>query len=245
MISWWSVASRGVRWLHACQCLGRCNHLCVTWQWDLRDELIRRLPESAAAQVLGSAANASELDGWSDLDLHVDLTAVGGPVDLLAGCQVWAVWEDRSAEQQTLRIVLVDGRRLDLVVQGGVIRRPAQADDNDVRMVAALAAAKLGRGDDLIGLHLTLELLRSSLVQAMLLRDRDLGTNVHRFGSQRDVLAKEIAGLLHHPLGVVPRPNIVERTVEVYGRWRRELDPGYRPDWSGLDAVISRGLHHQ
>ena len=86
--------------------------------------------------------------------------------------------------------------------------------------------------------------MRSALVQGMLLRDRDLGTNVHRFGSQRDVLAKEIAGLLHDPLGVVPRPNIVEKTVEVYGRWRRELDPGYRPDWSGLDAVISRGLHN-
>jgi hypothetical protein len=217
----------------------------VTWQWDLRDELIRRLPESAAAQVLGSAANASQLDAWSDLDLHLDLTNMSGPVDLLAGCQVWAVSEDRSAEQQTLRIVLEDGRRLDLVVKGGVIRRPAQADDNDVRMMAALAAAKLGRGDDLIGLHLTLELVRLSLVQAMLLRDRDLGTNVHRFGSQRDVLAKEIAGLLHDPLGVVPRPNIVEKTVEVYGRLRRELDPGYRPDWSGLDAVISRGLHDQ
>jgi hypothetical protein len=225
--------------------LGRCNHLCVTWQWDLRDELIRRLPESAAAQVLGSAANASQLDGWSDLDLHVDLTAVSGPVDLLAGCQVWALSEDRSAEQQTLRIVLEDGRRLDLVVKGGVIRRPAQADDNDVRMMAALAAAKLGRGDHLIGLHLTLELIRSSLVQAMLLRDRDLGTNVHRFGSQPDVLAKEIAELLHNPLDVVPRPNIVEKTVEMCGRWRCELDPGYRPDWSGLDAVISRGLHHQ
>jgi hypothetical protein len=217
----------------------------VTWQWDLRDELIRRLPESAAAQVLGSATNASQLDGWSDLDLHVDLTAVSGPVDLLGGCQVWAVSEDRSAGQQTLRVVLEDGRRLDLVVKGGVIRRPAQAYDNDVRMMAALAAAKFGRGDDLIGLHLTLELIRSSLVQAMLLRDRDLGTNVHRFGAQRDVLAKEIAGLLHHPLAVVPRPNIVERTVELYGRWRRELDPGYRPDWSGLDAVISRGLHHR
>jgi hypothetical protein len=217
----------------------------VTWQWELRDELIGRLPESAAAQVLGSTANASQLDGWSDLDLHLDLTTVSGPVDLLADYQVWAVSEDRSAEQQTMRIVLEDGRRLDLVVKGGLIHRPPQSDDNDVRILAALAAAKLGRGDGLIGLHLTLELMRFSLVQAMLLRDRDLGTDVHRFGSQRDVLAKEIAELLHNPLDVVPRPNIVEKTVEVYGRWRRELDPAYRPNWSGLDAVISRGLHHQ
>jgi hypothetical protein len=28
----------------------------------------------------------------------------------------------------------------------------------------------------------------------------------------------------------------------LYGAWRCELDPDYTPDWSGLGAVITRGL---
>lgn len=214
----------------------------MTWQVALREELVRRLPASAEATVRGSVADAAALDGWSDLDLGIDLTDVSGPLDVLAGCQVWAASEQVSPGRQVLRVVFSDGRRVDLTVTGGRVRRPHLAGDNDVRFLAAVAAAKLGRGDHLIGLHLTLELMRSCLVQAMRLRDRDQKTTVHRFGSERDALAQEIAGLLRDGLGVVPRPNVVERTVEVYGRWRRQLEPGYEPDWSGLDALIVRGL---
>lgn len=31
-------------------------------------------------------------------------------------------------------------------------------------------------------------------------------------------------------------------TLELHGRWRHDLDPAYRPDWSGLVNVIDRGL---
>jgi hypothetical protein len=48
--------------------------------------------------------------------------------------------------------VLVDGRRIDLVVKGGCVLVPSRAADNEFRMVAATAASKLGRGDHLIGL---------------------------------------------------------------------------------------------
>ena len=51
-----------------------------------------------------------------------------------------------------MRVVLVDGRRVDLVVEGGRVRVPALAADNDIRILAALATAKLAR-DDHIGLH--------------------------------------------------------------------------------------------
>ncbi|WP_139142446.1 hypothetical protein [Humibacillus sp. DSM 29435] len=47
--------------------------------------------------------------------------------------------------------------------------RPA---DNGFRVLAALAADKHGRGNRLIGLHLTMVLIMACLVQAMLLRDR-------------------------------------------------------------------------
>jgi hypothetical protein len=109
-------------------------------------------------------------------------------------------------------------------------------------MIAALAAAKLGRGELLISLHLTLELMRACLVQAMLLRDRDVGTTIHRFGSERDATADRIIELLRPPLGATPRPNIIERVVHLYGRLRSELDPLYKPDWSGLESLLDRGL---
>jgi hypothetical protein len=223
-------------------CRARCDDPWVTWQLDLRDELVGRLPASATHWTTGSVLVRDQLDQWSDLDLHVDLGGLVEPIDLFAGLDVWAASEDMAAGPQVLRLVLRDGRRVDLIVEGGGVQTPAQAADNDIRMIAALAAAKLGRGDLLIGLHLTLDLMRSCLVQAMLLRDRDLGTRIHRFGSVRDTMADEVAELVSGPVHVSPRPNIVERTVELYGRWRRELDPVYVPDWSGLDALLSRGL---
>ncbi len=85
-----------------------------------------------------------------------------------------------------------------------------------------------------------MELMRACLVQATLLRDRDGGTSVHRFGSGRDEMADQVAGLLRCEVDVSPRPNIVERTVELYGQRRHQLDRGYQPNWSGLDALITR-----
>lgn len=217
----------------------------MSWQKELERELVRRLPSAAQYHISGSALDPDQLDPWSDLDLHVDLMGSTDPVGLFDDLDVWAVSEDLTGEKQVLRAVLLDGRRMDVVVGGGLVLVPSQAADNDIRMLAALAAAKLGRRDHLIGLHLTLELMRSCLVQAMLLRDRDVGTSVHRFGSDRDAMAAEVADLLQGPIGISPRPNIVERTVELYGKWRRQLDPAYEPNWSGLWALTARGLESQ
>lgn len=182
------------------------------------------------------------MDGWSDLDLHIDFEGPSQIVDVLAGLPVWATSNVEDAGRQVLRVVLVDGRRIDFVVTGGRLEVPSGAADNDVRMLAALAASKLGRGDHLIGLHLTLELMRLCLVQAMVARDRALGTTVHRFGSAQDAMAAELVALSANPLAVLPRPNIVEQIVELYGRWRHQLEPDYAPDWSGLRALLDRGL---
>ena len=50
------------------------------------------------------------------------------------------------------------------------------------RWNGVLAAAKVGRGDLLIGAHLALEMAQACLVLGMLLRDRALGTRHHRRG---------------------------------------------------------------
>lgn len=217
----------------------------MCWQLQLERELVQRLPDSTTHRLAGSALRPEWLDGWSDLDLHLELPRSDEALDLFAGYEVWAATEDLSSGRQVLRVVLADGRRVDLVVTGGRVRLTDRAVDNGVRSIAALAAAKLGRGDRLIGLHLALDLMRSCLVQAMLLRDRDQGTTIHRFGSDRDALANEILSLAVGTAGITPRPSIVERAVELYGRWRSELEPDYRPDWSGLHAMIDRGLAGQ
>ena len=214
----------------------------MSWPLELAVELGDRLRDQGGVEIAGSATAPASLDGWSDLDLHVELVGSAQPVDLLTGLPVWAIDDVRADDRQVLRVVLADGRRLDLVVSGGSVAAPQGSVDNDVRFLAALAAAKLGRGDHLIGYHLTLDLLRTCLVQAMLLRDRDLGTTVHRTGSDRDAMASEVAGVAAGSLAVLPRPTIVERAVALYAQWRSELEPGYRPDWSGLNGVIERGL---
>ena len=208
----------------------------------LQRELADRLPEMAAVSLAGSGLSPEQLDPWSDLDLHLDLAGRAEPFDLFVGLDIWAVSDEVASGQQVLRVVLGDGRRVDLVVEGGRVSVPAQSVDNDIRMIAALAAAKLGRGELLISLHLTLELMRACLVQAMLLRDRDVGTTIHRFGSERDATADRLIELLRLPLGATPRPNIIERVVYLYGRLRSELDPLYKPDWSGLESLLDRGL---
>jgi hypothetical protein len=215
----------------------------MAWQFDLYEQISAAVAASASIRAHGSVLTPALLDGWSDLDLHLDLDDTLEIAAIINPSLIWAFDNMPDNGAQVLRLVLVDGRRLDLTVGGtGHITSPAVADDNAVRFVAALAAAKLGRGDQLIGLHLTFELLRSCLEQAMLLRDQDVGTNIHRHGTQRDGLAAAVSQLAGQPLTIEPRPNIVERTVKLYGDWRCERDPNYTPDWSGLTAVITRGL---
>lgn len=214
----------------------------MVWQQQTFREVASRLPAAAFLEMVGSAADPSLVDGWSDLDLHLRLPFPVRLVDLFGQSVIWAAEISDAPDGQVVRVVLADGRRIDLVVEIGRLVPPALARDNDVRFLAALAVTKLGRGDRLIGTHLVLELMQACLVQAMLLRDRDEGTTVHRTGGPRDSLVAEVAGLTRLPLKVTPRPNIVERTTALYAKWRAELERDYRPDWGGLEGVLRRGL---
>ena len=216
----------------------------TAWQAELRDQIVARLGDEAHVRTYGSMATPNLIDSWSDLDLRLDLPGTVDIVDLLAPAEVWA-FEDVTARDgdQVVRMILNDGRRLDLHVEGpGRVSMSPPTDDNAVRFLAGMAAVKIGQKDQLIGLHLTLEVLRHCLEQAMLIRDRDTQTVVHRRGIGLDERAVEVAELASRSLAVVPRPNTIERAAELYGRWRVDLDAGYRPDWSGLRRVIDRGL---
>jgi len=104
--------------------------------------VVSGLPGSARHEVSGSAAEPDALDGWSNLDLPVHLGDVDNSVELFADLDVWALSEEVTAGQQVLRAVLWDGRRVDLVVEGGLVRLPDRAADNDIRTVARMCHHK-------------------------------------------------------------------------------------------------------
>jgi hypothetical protein len=211
------------------------------WQHAEVERIRSALPEMRIA-VHRSVEQGESLDGWSDLDLRLT-TERPVPVTALLGDEPWAYEDVRESEAEVCRTVLPDGRRIDVSITGaGRITGLSPAPDNAVRFLAAMAATKLGRGDQLIGGHLTLDLLRACLVVAMQLRDRDLGTTVHRTGSERDKCAELVMALAAVPLTISPRPNIVEQAVQLYATWQSELDPDDVGRWSPLTRLIDRGL---
>ncbi|UQN28595.1 hypothetical protein [Brachybacterium kimchii] len=190
----------------------------------------------AEVTVHGSATDPAALDPWSDLDVRIVLDA---PVDVEAvlGAPIWAFQHSLTESRAVVRTVLVDGRAVDLSVDGGPVVLPEPAPDAAIRFDAALAAARFGRGSELIGLHLTLGIVRETLVQGMLLADRREGTDHHRFATAQDARARETLAVVDGTLS----PRTALAAYMQYGRWRRELDPSYRPDGTGLEALIRRG----
>jgi hypothetical protein len=154
----------------------------------------------------GSASGtAAAADRWSDLDVLVTATEPIEAAESLARrigdrvAPVFAASRNGSASGYCVRLVLADLRRIDIsavppsdgtgqALEPGQHQEPSEAVAEtlaDFRFEAVLAAVKAARGDVLIGAHLTLQLARHVLVIAMLLRDRDAGTDHHRHGGSR------------------------------------------------------------
>ncbi|QDP98260.1 hypothetical protein FOE78_22230 [Microlunatus elymi] len=209
------------------------------WQSTTLQTMINGMAGVGSIEPYGSILRPDELDNWSDLDVRIELTEPID-VDILGLGEIWA-WQDvRSGVGQTLRLVFCDGRRIDLSVVDSVIMVPEPPADNQIRFDASLAASRYGRGNRLIGLHLTLGILREALVFSMLLRDRAEGTDHHRLGSEFEERAEQVAKIISSTQ-IGRRPTVVQRACELYGRWRTELESDYTPDWSGLTAVIDLG----
>lgn len=191
------------------------------WQIESLAELRRRL-SGAEVTPYGSVLEPGSLDSWSDLDVAVRTDTV---VDLetVLGARIWASQTVRDAEWQVIRLVLDDGRRVDLKVAGADAIVPVPASDNQIRFDAALAAARFGRGNDLIGLHLVLGILRESLVHRMVAADRREGRTHHRHATAQDAHAADVAALLRAPLG----PATSRGAYELYSASRAEVDPEF------------------
>jgi hypothetical protein len=205
-----------------------------SWQTATLSQLRNAMPD-ATVTPYGSVLTPDLVDGWSDLDVEVQARREFDVEDVLAA-PVWAFQEATDVGSQVIRAVLRDGRRVDLKVSGATGVLPTPAADNDIRFDAALAAAKFGRGSDLIGLHLSLGILREALVQSMVSADDATGTVHHRSRTGYDDRASKASAVVAGPLG----PGTARASYELYGRWRAENEPDYAPDLTGLDAVMAR-----
>lgn len=207
----------------------------TTWQSSFLAELAHELP-AARIEPFGSLADAGTVDGWSDLDVHITTRSPFAVEHAFRGV-LWAFTSTIDADTQVVRSVLADGRRIDAAIRGTVATLPEPAVDNDVRFDLALAAAKLGRGSDLIGMHLCLGVIRQMLVGRMEARDRATGTMHHRARTSHDRAAHHALEGLVQPLG----PRTALAVYSTYGAWRAADDADYVTDPSGLEAVIRRG----
>ncbi|MEV0370571.1 hypothetical protein AB0I10_12180 [Streptomyces sp. NPDC050636] len=120
---------------------------------------------------------------------------------------------------------------------------------NEFRFDAVLAAIKAARQDVLIGAHMTLQLARHVLVAAMLLRDRDIATNHHRFGNSRwNAWASPLAAAPtpYTPGGITAAIRFyLDVFEEALSEWDRELYTDNRSLRSLLDVVDEELMTHQ
>ena len=91
---------------------------------------------------------------------------------------------------------------------------------------ASLATAKIVRNDLLVALHLALDLIRDCLVIQMLLRDKELGTNIHRVGGPgNDILThlyRQTGG--SYPLEIL---KLVKHSTRLFDDLAPQLLPSY------------------
>lgn len=242
----------------------------VGWQQELLPVLAGLAVEDARISDLrahGSAnGTAAAVDHWSDLDVLVTAAEPAEVAEDLARriadhvAPVFAASRSATDSGYGVRLVLADMRRIDISVvsprfpggtgqttEPGQRQEPGEAAEiaASFRFDAVLAAVKAARGDVLIGAHLTLQLARHILVLAMLLRDRDAGTNHHRHGGSRwDHWAARLATAPapYDQAGITAAIRFyLSMFDEILACWTPEAPSDHSPLLTLLDAVDRYG----
>lgn|GEM_PF-870466 len=126
-------------------------------------------------------------------------------------------------------------------VTPGAPPAPADADvafrrmEDEFRWAGVVAAAKVGRGDLLIGAHLALEMAQHCLVLGMLLRDRATGTRHHRFGGPMPAAALGLR--LPESLSGTGIVALMRSSVAAWTDLARRWDPEHHFDAGPLLAL--------
>ncbi len=209
---------------------------------DLRT-IAAGLPIADVVAVGSAAGAAHQLDPWSDLDVLVVAEpgragTLWPDLSWLAGLgEVAAYAQSASPPGGTSRLLLADGRRVDVLVTdvGTADARwrelaraasPAEGTDavetgdlgqigNRLLFEAAIAIAKAARGERLVSAHLAVGLLQRCLEAAMVIRDLAERTNHHPGPRRHDGLADLLPAV---PAG--PRPRdvllLIGRAVDCF-----------------------------
>ena len=123
---------------------------------------------------------------WHDClsDLDVDVWGLSA-AETIGGLELFGT----SVQGNVLRLVTTDGFRADIICQDG----PVDMDAPDTFwFVAVQAIGKLLRRDYLIAAHLSHMLLMETLVDQMVQRDAERGTNHHRYGYSEPLAYREV-----------------------------------------------------
>jgi predicted nucleotidyltransferase len=229
------------------------------WQHDLLDRLKSIVDSDQAIVSLRTFGSVAEdtTDGWSDLDVELtieparfeDYFPATGWLESLG--DIYTLSQNTHKHGSTTRIVFRDLHRLDVLIkkQGSVpVQRKALTPSSDLtselesmtrefQFVAVLATTKVIRNDLLIGAHLMLGLERDVLVLAMMLRDRALGTTVHRVGGPYNEAVGLVGGTNSDASSILER---IGRAIDGFDSLAQQLEPDWEGDWQPLRELLAR-----
>lgn len=112
------------------------------------------------------------------------------------------------------------------------------------RFKSMLAVYKIIRQDLLIALHLSQDLVRDCCVLAMMLRDRESGTNIHKQGGPWNRYVTQW-GRIQQPFTSMGILDSIKASNEIFEQLAREWSPGYQErrqllfDWMEKSKVKS------
>lgn len=97
----------------------------------------------------------------------------------------------------------------------------------DFRFKSMLAVYKVVRHDLLIALHLSQDLIRDCCVLGMLLRDRAMGTNIHKHGGTGNQLVAQL-GTTQKPFTSIGILDSIQASHEIFEKLACEWSPTYQ-----------------
>ena len=158
--------------------------------------------------VITSEENLMKLDQWSSIPFSVGATLVfsrSKVVDEVARQSIQPREFSPATEDQFL----------------GLVR--------DFRFKSMLAVYKVVRHDLLIALHLAQDLIRDCCVLGMLLRDRAMGTNIHKHGGTGNQLVAQLE-TTQKPFTAFGILASIQASHEIFEKLAREWSPTYQED---------------
>ena len=110
---------------------------------------------------------------------------------------------------------------------------------NDLRFKGMLAVGKCARNELLVALHLSLDMIRDCLVLAMMLRDRETGTDHHTDGSRGNQFVAELEDT-RRPYTAEGILDSIERSAIAFDSLAARLVDGYEEGRGPLVKMVER-----